>query len=333
MPGAIRLQTVIDVCRENGVALPTHDPEELRPYVQVVPGTPRNLSHLLSTISVFLSRCFPNREAVARIAYEAVEDAFREGIRYLELRFAPFPVVEANSISVADLMAGVAEGLRLALSRYPIQVGLLIGVSRHYGPEGCRKAVDLALQYAGSGVVGVDMSGDEEKAPARLFAEDFKRLAGSGLGITIHAGEAAGAWSVRDAVELLGAHRIGHGVRSVEDPAVVALLGERGVTLEMCPISNWWTGATPSYDVYPLRALHEAGVPVTINTDDPLWFNCTLLQEYELALTQLGVTPHALGEMILNGARGAFLPPTERTKLEGDLRESIQTVLAAVSTN
>ncbi len=315
LPGSLRLQTVIDLADEHGFELPTRDPEQLRPYLQVMPNTPADLGHILRTVSAFLRRCFVSRAAVARVAYEMVEDAARDGIVYLEARFSPEYMALDNPISPEDVLVAAAEGLAAAGARFGVQTGILIGMTREVGLASCERAARLALEHTDH-VVGVDLSGDEARFPPRPFAPIFERLrAHGGLGITVHAGEASGPASVRDAIEVLGARRIGHGVRVVHDPAVVDLVRARGVTLETCPTSNVLTGAVPSLADHPLRFLLQQGVSATINTDDPGWFDVTLTDEYETALDRLNLTFAELTTAALNAAHAAFLPAEDRAAL------------------
>ena len=317
LPGSLRLETILELAAEYGLELPTRDPEQLRRYVQVLPGTPADLGHILRTVSVFSRRCFVSPEAVERVAFEMAEDAWRDGVVYLEARFSPEGMALGNPISSDEVVEAAAAGLARAGARYGIRTGILIGLTREAEMASVERAAGLARAYVGRGVVGVDLSGDEAGYPPELFAGVFERLRVDGrLGITIHAGEARGPESVRAAIELLAAQRIGHGVRVVRDPAVVELARARGVALEACPTSsNVLTGAVQSLDQHPLPSLLRDGLMVTINTDDPGWFGATLTDEYETALDRLGLSFGELTSAALNAARAAFLPPDERDVL------------------
>jgi len=320
LTGSIRLDTMLELDAEYGLDLPTRDREELRRHAQVGPDTPAELAHILRTVSAFLRRCFVSREAIARIAHEMVEDAAEDGIVYLEARFSPLYMAQTSRVSPEQAFGAAAEGLAAASARFGVRTGVLIAMARDAGLSACQRAADLALEHAGELVVGVDLAGDEAGHPPRLFTRIFDKLRADGrLGITVHAGEASGPQSVRDAIELLGAQRIGHGVRAVHDPQVVELVRARGVVLETCPTSNVLTGAVPSLAEHPLRALLEAGVRATINTDDPGWFDVTLTDEYATALDQLGLSFAELTTAALNAAHGAFLPADERAALARQL--------------
>ncbi|HYM90333.1 MAG TPA: adenosine deaminase, partial [bacterium] len=312
--------TIIELAREYGFPLPAYEPDALRRYVQVMSDTPADLGHILRTVAAFLRRCFPSRRAIARVTVEMIEDAWRDGIRYLEVRFSPWYLGAEHGLALGNVLDGVADGLTAARARYPVRTAIILGMTRESGLDACAQTARLALASANGMVTGVDLSGDEEAYPAGQYSRIFEQIRADGrLGITVHAGEAAGPESVRDAIEILGAHRIGHGVRVVGDPAAVDLVRSRGITLETCPTSNVLTGAVAGFEAHPLRTLLAGGVAATINTDDPSWFDTTLTDEYCLALTRLGLTFDGLRQAVLHAARGAFLPVEERERLARDL--------------
>lgn len=324
LPGSLRTQTVIDLADEYGFELPSHDPEELRPYLQVMPDTPAELGPILRTLGDFQRRCFVSPAALSRLTFEMIEDAYREGVVYLEIRFSPLTMA-GDSMSYEQVMDGIGDGIARALAQYDIQTRVLLGMTRT-NLSASEGIAELALALAEEEqIAGVDLSGDEAVAPARDFEALFARIrAESDLGITIHAGEAAGPDSVRDAVERLGAGRIGHGVRAVQDREVVALLQRRGIVVETCPTSNVLTGAVPSLAEHPLPLFLEAGVAATINTDDPAWFDSTLNQEYYRVLVEMGLSFAQLHQAALNAAAGAFLPDAEKSKLRERLDVAYQ---------
>ncbi len=322
LPGSYRLQTLLDLAKEYRLDLPTHDLEGLRRYAQVQPGTPANLGYILRTVSTFLRQFFVTRAAIARFAFEMVEDAWRDGIIHMEIRFSPWVLSVTHGLTFDDVLTGTAQGVAAAQQLYPVQTGILLGVTREAGLAVASQLADYALAVAGTlGVVGVDLAGDEEQYPPRQFADIFQRIRADGrLGITIHAGEAAGPDSVIAAVESLGAQRIGHGVRVIQDAAATEFVRARGIILETCPTSNVATGAVTSLAEHPLQPLLARGVAATINTDDPGWFDITLTGEYLLALTRLGLTFEDLRQAAIHAAAGAFLPAPARAALVSRIR-------------
>jgi adenosine deaminase len=220
------------------------------------------------------------------VTYEYLSACAREGALYVELIASPG---HADSVGLSDAehFAGIAAGIDDARAEHGIEARILAVAVRNFGPAA---AVDIARRLAADRhpyVVGFNLAGDEAGFPPGLFAEAFAIADASGLGCTVHAGEHAGAESVRGALAL-PVTRISHGVRAIEDPALVAELAARGIVLEVCPTSNVATGVFPSYEEHPMRALHEAGVNVTLGSDDPPYFGCSIGGEYALARTRLG---------------------------------------------
>lgn len=203
--------------------------------------------------------------------------------------------------------------IRSGLRHDAVEVALICDVTRNFGPESALESAREAARWQEYGAIGIGLGGDERRFPASLFTESFAFAQREGLHVVAHAGEVDGAASVRDAVELLGAERIGHGIRAVEDPAVVALLVERQIALEVCPTSNRRTGAWPPEDVHPLADLDAAGVLVTIDADDPAMFGCTLLDEYAIVEQALGWD--AVLRFVRNGIQASFAPERRKALL------------------
>jgi adenosine deaminase/aminodeoxyfutalosine deaminase len=186
-----------------------------------------------------------------------------------------------------------------------VEVWWLFDGVRQFGVDQVMRVAELAAQCRDRGVLGFGIGGDEARGPAKLFGEVYRFAAAQGLRLTAHAGETGGPDSVWAALEL-GAERIGHGIRSIEDPVLVRHLRDRRIPLEISISSNIATGAVPSLDAHPLRRLYDAGVPIVLNTDDPAMFHTTLTREYELAASRFGFTAQELREIAENGFRYAF---------------------------
>ncbi len=311
LEGAIRPATLAEIGRAHRLPLPTYDADELSRIVQ--------LSEPVADLEAFflpfktLKFCFLDKEVISRLAYEAVEDAYLDNVRYLELRFSPEFMAFCHRLPLSEVMDGVVEGVELASRRFQITTKLIVSISRHLSGDIMAMPwptpmdiVQLALDYADRGVVGLDLSGREEGFPPEMFAEPFEVARRAGLGITAHAGEETGAQSVRNAVICLSATRIGHGVRIARDAAAIRLIRERGVCLEICPTSNVLTHAVKSLATHPVRELYEAGLLVTINTDDPSVCRASLSDEYRLLVDRFGFTVGDLGQLVSNAERAAF---------------------------
>jgi adenosine deaminase len=304
LEGSVRPETLVELCRTHGVELPTYDIAEVASLVR--------LSEPAADLEGFfrpfrtIKFCFVDREAVARLAYEAVEDASADNIDYMELRFSPEFMAFYHRMSLSDVLDGIVEGVDQARTRFHTVVKLIVSISRHVSSETMNmpwptpdEIVDVALKYADRGVVGLDLSGKEGGFPPKLFVGPFARARQAGLGITVHAGEDAGPESIRDAIEYLGATRIGHGVRIIQDADVVRLALEQGTVFEVCPTSNVLTRAVESIESHPIREMYDAGLKVTLNSDDPSVCVATLTDEYMLAHRRFGFT---LSELVgMNG--------------------------------
>ncbi len=313
LEGSLRLSTLAEIAREHGVDLPSWDLEELRPYVQVVDDSP-TFQGFLSKFKL-LRRFYSTREAVMRIAYEAAADAADDNIKYLELRFNPVALAKMQGFSYEEVAEWVIAATNAAQHDHDIQVRLIAQIGRDESVAIARQVAEVAVAFQDQGFVGIDLAGDEVRYSAARFADIFQWAKAQGLYVTVHAAEAGKAGNIREAIERLGADRIGHGVRAVEDLSVMDLLVKRQVTLEMCPTSNLQTGAISRLGQHPLWAYHQLGIPVTINTDDPSISSTTLTDEYLVALRGIGLPLRALRQMILTAARAAFLPDVERRRL------------------
>lgn len=313
LDGNVRIDTVLDLARRHGVELPAWTVEELRPHVQVTEREPS----LMKFIAKFalLRRVIVDYDAVRRITRENLEDAAREGIDYIELRFSPWFMGEEHGLDAAGVVEAACDALQEARGKIPVQAKLIGIISRHYGPEIGRIELAAAIRSRDRGVVALDLAGDEANFPGELFVRHFQEAREAGLRVTVHAGEAAGAASVRQAVLELGAERIGHGIRAVEDPAVLDLLAERRIALEVCPTSNLQTSTVRDYRVHPLPALLRRGLAVTLNTDDPGISGIDLAHEYRVASEELGLSEAEIRRLQENALAAAFLAPEERAAL------------------
>jgi adenosine deaminase len=325
LEGSLRLSTLSDIAREHGVDLPSWDPEELRPYVQVIDDPP----DFIGFINKFklLRRFYSSREAVIRVAYEAIADAAADNVRYLELRFNPVALALNQGFSFEEVTDWVILATKQAETSYPIQVRLIVSMNR-MEPQYGRELAEIAAAKQDEGIVAIDIAGDEINCPITDFVDVFHWAKKQGLYITAHAAEAGPPKNVRDAIEKLNADRIGHGVRAQEDLSIIDLIKQSRVPLEMCPTSNLQTAIIPKLNKHPMYAFHRLGIPVTINTDDPSISNTTLTDEFLVATRGAGVPFRVLPQMILNSARAAFLPEPEKIKLVEWFEKALKKSLA-----
>lgn len=313
LEGSLRLATLAEIAQEHGVDLPSWGLEELRPYVQIIDDSP-DFQGFLSKFRL-LRRFYSTREAVMRIAYEAVADAAADNVKYLELRFNPVALAKVQGFSYEEVAEWVILATKSAQHDHDIQARLIAQIGRDESTAVARQVAEVAAAFQDQGFVGIDLAGDEINYSALRFTEVFRWAKAQGLNITIHAAEAGHAQNIREAIEFLGADRIGHGVRAMEDLSVIDLLVKRGIALEMCPTSNLQTGTISRLGQHPLWAYQQVGIPVTINTDDPSISNTTLTDEYLVALRGIGIPLRSIRQMVLTAAEVAFLPDLERRRL------------------
>jgi adenosine deaminase len=270
-------------------------------------------------------------EDFAMIARDYVADAAAQGVVYAEVFISPS--VWTFFHHELDIRATV-EAIRAALDQaggpLGIEVALIADLTRNFGSERAEAIARKAVALRDLGVIGVGLGGDESRFPPELYERAYAISRDGGLHGVAHAGEAAGAASVRAAVEVLGAERIGHGVRAIEDPAVVELLAERRIPLEICPTSNRLTGAAPADAVHPLGALDAAGCIVTIDADDPALFGTTLVDEYRYVAETFG--EDTLLRFARNAIDASFAPPTRKARLREQFEQSRNSVPAGRST-
>lgn len=313
LDGNVRIETVIDLARQHSLALPAWTPEDLRPHVQVVEPTPG----VMAFIAKFelLRHVMVDYDAVRRIAWENLEDAVNEEIDYIELRFSPYFIAEAHGLDPVGVAETVCDALEEAKGELPVHAKLIGIISRTYGPEIAWTELEAAIHYRDRGIVALDLAGDEANYPGELFVEHFRKAQEAGLHTIAHAGEAAGAESVRQAVLELRAERIGHAVHALGDPATMDLLADRCIPIESCPTSNVQTSTVSSYQAHPLPAFLERGLLVTLNTDDPSISGIDLAHEYRVVREEMGLDDADLLQLQEYAVKAAFLTAEERTEL------------------
>lgn len=311
--GSVRLATILELGKEHGVKLPGATLEELRPHVQVMERQPGVMAFIAKML--WMTRVLADPEACRRVARENVEDAKREGIDYIELRFSPWFMAEPHGLDLEQVVAAVIEGVAEGAEITGVRTNVIGILSRTYGTEIAHKEL-AALLTQRERIVALDLAGDEANFPARLFTEHFRRAREAGWHVTIHAGESAGPESVWDAVKLLGAERIGHGVRAMEDPALIDFLLEKQIGIEANLTSNVQTSTVPDLATHPLREMIERGLLASINTDDPGVSAIDLRHEFEVAAPAAGLSQEQIRQAQANALGTAFLDEEERAELK-----------------
>ncbi|MBL9215809.1 MAG: adenosine deaminase [Opitutaceae bacterium] len=312
LDGNMRLETILDLGRRHGIRLPADTPEGLRPHVQV-DGAVADLVTFLRKFD-WMVAVLADPAACGRVARENVEDAHREGIDYVELRFSPAFMARAHGLDPARVVAAVVEGVDEGRRATGVRVNLIGILSRTFGPEACMRELEALLTQRDR-LVALDLAGDERRWPAELFREHFRRGRDAGWGVTVHAGEAGGAGSVWAALRELGATRIGHGVRAIDDPRLLDHLAEHRIGLEVSLTSNLQTSTVARLADHPLKEFLRRGLLATINTDDPSISGIDLRHELEVAAPAAGLTPEEIRQARRNAVAIAFLPAEEKAAL------------------
>jgi adenosine deaminase len=311
LTGAMRHSTMLELAETHGISLPAALTEEWPPQLSTADerGWFR-FQRLYDTARSVLR----TSDDLYRLLREIAEDERAEGSGWLELQADPsgFAGVYGGITAFTELLLDAAEK---AARRADIGIGIILAANRIKHPMDARTLARLAAQFAGHGVVGFGLSNDERRGPAQDFERAFVIAERAGLLLAPHAGELVGAASVRAAVDLLHANRLGHGVRSVEDPRLVERLAAAGITCEVCPSSNVSLGVAPNEASVPVRGLVAAGVPVALGADDPLLFGRRLVKQYEIARDVHGFAPAELAELARMSIRGSAAPPDTRGRL------------------
>jgi adenosine deaminase len=325
LDGSVRPETLLELGREYGVAMPRDDAESLRDYMVVRDA--RNLEDYLSRFATTLS-VMQTAESLERIAYELATDAWREGVWYLEARFAPNLNTRGGLTSAQALEAAI-KGLGKAEREHGIVARVIVCALRTLAPTASMDMARLAVDFRDSGVVGFDLAGAESLNPPSVHGGAFALARAHGVACTCHAGEGDGAGSVRDAIQSCCVDRIGHGTRLIEDGELTDYVNDRRITIEVCLTSNVQTRATPSLELHPFPQYVQRGLNVVLNTDNRLMSGTTLTDEYELASRQLGLGFDDLARVAMNGFESAFLPWNERQELVAKARAAIDNLRGA----
>ncbi|HEY6089736.1 MAG TPA: adenosine deaminase [Gemmatimonadaceae bacterium] len=325
LDGSVRPETMLNLAREARVQMPRHTPEELREFMRVDDAL--SLEDYLRRFDVTVS-VMQTEEALEQIAYELAEDAADDGVRYIEVRNAPLLNV-VQGLTLVQAVEAPLRGLRRAEKDFGVTGRFIICALRHFSPEQSLEMAQLAVEFKDDGVVAFDLAGGEKGNPAARHVSAFNYARQHNLAVTVHAGEGDGAESVRAAVHILGANRIGHGTRLIEDPDLTQYVNDRRIALEICLTSNVQTRVADTYEAHPLREYFDRGLNVTLNTDNRLMSGTTLTDEYVHAAEHLGFTVDELAGIALNGFESAFLPWEERMMLIEEASDKIEELIGS----
>lgn len=326
LDGVLRPRTLIELARESGYTqLPTQDPDALAAWFfrgANQGSLPKYLEGFAHTIAVMQTP-----EALERVAYEQVEDLKNDGVVYFESRFAPV-FHASDGLTHEQIVAAVLKGLERGKKDFGVPFGLIICAMRNMSAS--LEMAELAVDFRQRGVVGFDLAGEEGGYPPKKHIEAFHYIQRQNFNITVHAGEGFGKESIWQAIQYCGAHRIGHGTRLVDD---IALAGDKAVKLgdlaqyvldkriplEICLISNVHTGAAASLAEHPFKILFQEKFRVTLNTDNRLMSDTTMVKEFQAAADTFGLGVDDLEKITINAMKSAFIPYRERCQIIYDV--------------
>ncbi|HEJ9411637.1 adenosine deaminase [Proteus mirabilis] len=312
LDGNIRPETILDLAKQHNIALPAYELETLRPHVQITKNEPSLVSFLQKLdwgVAVLA-----DLDACRRVAYENVVDVANAGIDYAELRFSPYYMAMKHQLPIEGVVEAIIDGVQDALHTYDVEIRLIGILSRTFGENACQQELNGLLKHQDK-ITALDLAGDELGFPGHLFQPHFNRARDTGWKITVHAGEAAGAESIWHAIKELGATRIGHGVKAIEDPRLMDYLAEHQIGIESCLTSNIQTSTIASLAQHPLKKFLEHGIIASLNTDDPAVEGIELKHEYNVAAPAAGLTAAQIRQAQINGLTMAFISQAERDAL------------------
>lgn len=312
LDGSVRIDTVLDLARKQGVALPTFDRAELRGKL-VAGDHVTSLDDYLAAFDITLS-VMQTEEALERCSYELAQDAWAENVRYLEVRYSPL-LHTREGLRPAQVVEAVLRGLRMAKREFGIRYGVILCAIRSLGPESSLRIAELCVAFKNRGVVGFDLAGSEVNNPAKVHRQAFQLVIDNNINCTAHAGESFGPDSVHQAIHKCGAHRIGHGTRLVESGDLLNYCNDHRIPIEVCPSSNLQTRAANSWETHPVDFFLDYGLRVTINTDNRLMSDTTVSKELYLCHKHYGWSLQTIKEIIIAGFKSAFMSYREKADL------------------
>jgi adenosine deaminase len=327
LEGSLRLETMLEIANQHEISLPSGI-ALLSRLVQVQDEDSLTFENFLAKFTT-LRMFYRSPGVIERITREVIEDAARDNVKYLEIRFTPVALSRAERFPLHDVMDWVCESAEKSAAQAGIPVRLIASINRHEAVELAEQVVWLAISHRARNIVAIDLAGNEAEHPALPFLGLFNEARQAGLHITMHAGEWGGPQNIRDAIEKFSADRIGHGVRVLEDEYTTSLARERCTPFEVCLTSNYQTGVVKQLADHPAIRMIKAGLNVTLNTDDPSISQITLSNEYRVAREELHFSQETLKQCILAGAQASFLPSGEKNNLvEALTRELNQQIIS-----
>ena len=323
LDGSLRLSTILELAEDGQIDLPAKDADGLRKAMHLGENT-GSLVEYLKAFDITL-QVLQTEEALYRVAYELAEDAARENVRYMEVRYAPM-LHTRKGLRLTTVVEAVLSGLRAAQKDFGILSNVIVCGIRNISPQSSLEMAQLCVAYKNRGVIAFDLAGAEYDHPAKHHLESFQLVRDNNICVTIHAGEAYGPESIHQAIHVCGAHRIGHGCRLREDGDLLHYVNDHRITLECCPSSNVQTGAVRDLASHPLKLYYDLGLRVTVNTDNRLITDTTVSKELWLVHTQMRLGAEEIGHIVLNGFKAGFIPFHVRQQLLREVSDELKAI-------
>lgn len=311
LEGSVRPETLLKLAARHGVALPASDVPGLRKWYAF-----RDFDHFIE-IYMTISSCLRTPEDIELIAREFLIGQAEQNIRYSEVTFTPFNQYMNNELGFHEQIDAVNCARAWAERELGVRMGIIMDIPRIISPEDGLTVADWTIERFGDGIIALGLGGPEIGNPPEKYRAAFERVRAAGIPCILHAGETVGPPSIWSAIRVADTVRIGHGVRAIEDPQLVAYLRETQLPLEVCPTSNICLKVYPSLAEHSLPELMSQGLYVTINSDDPPMFNTTLTAEYLAGYRAFGWQADAIQQLVINAVKVTLLPATEKEILLG----------------
>lgn len=303
LDGSVRPETMIDIARKENIKIPSFDIEDIKKRV-IIPIECESLNEYLKAFTI-PNLVMQSKESLRRIAFELYEDAAKENVKYMEIRFAPI-LHTMEGLKIDEVIESVLDGINDAEKQYNIKGNLILGCMRFMSIEKAYEVIEAGKKFIGKGVVAIDLCAAEEEGFCRKFVEPMKLARKYGYRITIHAGETGIGKNVLEAVELLGAERIGHGVFIRNCKEAYDIVKEKNVTLEMCPTSNVQTKAVKDFNDHPMYDFFKDGINVTVNTDNRIVSNTDMTNEIHIVFSKFNITYEDYIEIYKKSVEASF---------------------------
>jgi adenosine deaminase len=313
LDGSLRPETIIDIAKKDGIGLPTMDKDEIQQEL-IAPLDCESLDEYLKRFAL-PNLVMQSQENLKRITFELFEDAAKENVKYMEVRFAPL-LHTVKGLTVEEIIQSVIDGMREAEEQFDIHGNIILSCMRTMSAESAFEVVEKGKQFLGKGVVAIDLCASEEEGFCGDFVEPIALAREYGYRVTIHAGETGVGKNVLEAVEMLGAERIGHGVFIKDCAEAYDVVKEKQVVLEMCPTSNVQTKAVGQYSEHPIYNFHKDGIKVTVNTDNRTVSDTTMAKECTIVFDEFNMSEEDYKKIYLDSVEACFADEETKVKLK-----------------